>query len=67
MNSAQRAEYQLRVVEIAYRHRSPAMEASELDRLRIRSEAILYAMPASPDPAFRERLRRFRLELRPVG
>ena len=66
MNSAQHNDWQLRAVEIAYRHRSAAMDEATLERLRTRSEAILDAMPASSEDAFRDRLRLFRLELRPA-
>jgi len=67
MSPTQRAEFQMRLVEIAYRGRSPRMKGQELERLRLRSEAILDGMPVSPDASFRERLRLFRLELRPIG
>jgi hypothetical protein len=66
MNSAQHNDWQLRAVEIAYRHRSAAIDGPTLERLRSRSEAILDAMPLSPDAAFRDRLRLFRMELRPT-
>lgn len=67
MSPARRAHLQLRLVEIAYRHRSASMNGEQLERLRVRSEAILDAMPISPDAKFRERLRLFRLELRPIA
>jgi len=67
MTPAQRNDFQLRAVVIAYRHRSPSMGAAALERLRSRSEAILDAMPVSPDTAFRNRLRLFRHELRPIN
>jgi hypothetical protein len=67
MTPARQADLQLRTVEICYRHRSPAMSDAELERLLTRSEAILDGMAPSPDVAFQDRLRSFRLELRPVG
>jgi hypothetical protein len=38
MNATQHNDLQLRAVEIAYRHRSAAMDEGTLDRLRSRSE-----------------------------
>jgi hypothetical protein len=69
MSPAERADLQLRLVQIAYRQRSPAMDEHTLKRLRLRSEAILDAILFVPgdDLAFESRLQELREELRPAS
>jgi hypothetical protein len=66
MTPGQQADLQLRLVEVTFRQRSPEMDQATLERLRLRSEALLHRILFVPgaDPEFDGRLDGLRQELR---